>query len=269
MTTYAPAMSTVDVGTFFDDRAGTYDRAYEEQGWGGYVLRTRLHAVVELIGDGPGTVLDAGMGPGRLCEQLALRGWAVSGVDISEEMVQCARERLPEAAARLHQGKLDELPFADATFDAVAATGVLEYVDSVPAAVHELARILRPGGQAVLSIPNRRSMHALSRGVADPVARTIRRVLAGVRSEPARRDRVPSAMTFERIIADAGLEIETVRYVGALVIPAPVDRFLPTTVERLSLVFEPRARLRKVSATQIVVRARRPTRDVGSGAPLE
>ena len=66
------------------------------------------------------------------------------GVDASAEMVALARERLPDARDRLAQGSVEELPFEDASFDAVAATGVLEYAD-VPRALGELARVLRPG----------------------------------------------------------------------------------------------------------------------------
>jgi|SRR5579864_6196762 len=128
------AAETVDVGTFFDGRAEMYDRGYDTLGWGGYVLRTRMQATLELVGRGPGEALDAGMGPGRLCEQLALRDWTVSGVDISDGMVIQARRRLPEAAERLRQGTIDQLPFADGSFDRAVATGVLEYAESVPAA---------------------------------------------------------------------------------------------------------------------------------------
>jgi ubiquinone/menaquinone biosynthesis C-methylase UbiE len=251
----APARGTLEVGAFFDDRVTGYDHAYDLRGWGGYVLRTRMQAVLEVLGDGPGEVLDAGMGPGRLCEQLAMRGWTVSGVDISEQMVRHARARLSDGKERLRQGTLDQLPFPDASFDAVTATGVLEYAASVPVAVRELARVLRPGGLAVLSIPNRGSMHGLSRRLTDPVGRTLRLAVAGAGAQPGRRDRVPSASGFERMVADAGLRIGAVRYVGALVIPAPADKLMPATVERLGAAFERRGRLRKVAATQIVVTA--------------
>ena len=80
-----------------------------------------------------GRVLDVGMGTGRLCAELDRRGWEVSGVDLSPAMVVSARRRLPQLAERLVEGPIEHLPFDDESFDAVAATGVLEY------ATHDLA----------------------------------------------------------------------------------------------------------------------------------
>jgi ubiquinone/menaquinone biosynthesis C-methylase UbiE len=252
------AVPAADVGSFFDARAGSYDSAYDLIGWGGYVLRTRLQAVLAMIGEGSGDVLDAGMGPGRLCEQLAARGYRVSGVDLSEQMVRAARARLPEAAGRLVQGRIDALPFSDASFDVVAATGVLEYVDSVPVALRELARVLRPGGHAVISLPNRGSMHASSRRLTDPLARAVRRALSGSCAELARRDRIPALDSFADALAGAGLQLDATRYVAALVLPAPVDRLFPRAVEQLGQALEHRRRVRRLAATQIVVRATKP-----------
>jgi SAM-dependent methyltransferase len=150
---------------------------------------------------------------------------------------------------------MDALPFANGSFDAVAATGVLEYAESAPDAVNELARVLRPGGLAVLSIPNRYSWHGFSRRVSDPVARSVKHACLGVQSTKARHDRLPSPRGFVRLLAERGLRVREVRYSGALLIPAPIDRLVPTASERLGLTFERRARLRSVLATQFVVSA--------------
>ena len=72
-----------DIGAFFDKQAERYDRAYDDPGRGGRILRRRLADALALIGDGPGDVLDVGMGAGRLCAELIGRGWTVWGVDLS------------------------------------------------------------------------------------------------------------------------------------------------------------------------------------------
>jgi ubiquinone/menaquinone biosynthesis C-methylase UbiE len=249
------AEAAVDVRSFFDARAATYDSTYDLPGWGGYVLRRRLEAVLAMLGTRRGDLLDAGMGPGRLIEQLAARGFRVSGVDLSEEMVRSARARLPAAAERLLPGRIDALPFDDSSFDFVTATGVLEYADSIPVALRELARVLRPGGRAILSIPNSRSMHALSRRLTDPCIRALRRAASGSCTELARRDRIPPPDRLEVVLKAAGLRLEDTRYVAVLAVPAPADRFLPQTVERLGHALERRGRWRKLTATQIVVAA--------------
>src|SRR5205085_548570 len=99
-----------------------------------------------------------------LCAALEERGWTAFGLDRTQEMVRLARERLPHARERLVRGIAEELPFAAESFDAVVATGALEYVDDLPRALAEAARVLRPQGRLVASYPNYRSPSSLVRG---------------------------------------------------------------------------------------------------------
>ncbi len=138
-----------DAATYFGGRTALYDSRYDALNADGHALRARMACVLRLLGDGPGEILDAGMGPGRLCGELAARGWTVNGIDASDEMVGVARERLPERSSHLQKAKIEALPFGPESFDAVTATGVLEYAD-VPRALAELVRVLRPGGVAVI-----------------------------------------------------------------------------------------------------------------------
>ena len=45
------------------------------------------------------------------------------------------------------------LPFQDDTFDAVVALGFIEYLADIPAALHEMKRVIRPGGFVLVSTP--------------------------------------------------------------------------------------------------------------------
>src|SRR5439155_280619 len=97
-------------------------------------------------------------------------------LDASAEMVEAARWRLPEAAERLVVGDIVRLPFADATFDLVVATGVLEYAD-VERALAELARVLCPGGRAVVSYPNPAALYGIWKShVWYPAVRGVKRL---------------------------------------------------------------------------------------------
>ena len=190
------------MATFFDAEAGFYDAGFDERTPGGRALRSRLDATLRLLGDRPGRVLDAGMGPGRLLAELSGRGWDVAGADLSTEMVSRARLRLPAAADGLLQGRLEALPFADAGFDAVVATGVLEYVDDLPKAVSELARVLRPEGIAVVSVTNPRSLFAMwRRFVIYPPARVVKRRFGGLRDAPPTGTRLAVARLHELLAA--------------------------------------------------------------------
>jgi SAM-dependent methyltransferase len=101
-------------------------------------------AVFDAIGLGVGTaLLDAGCGAGLALQLAAKRGAIVRGIDASAPLLQIARERNPEADIR--QGDLEELPFADDTFDAVTSFNAVQYADDSAAAVAELRRVARPG----------------------------------------------------------------------------------------------------------------------------
>jgi SAM-dependent methyltransferase len=247
---------TPEAGAFFDERAESYDRAYDEPA--GYALRSRMAGALALLGAGPGEVLDAGMGAGRLLAELAACGWTVSGIDASAEMVAVARSRLPEAAARLVQGKIESLPYADASFDAVVATGVLEYSE-LEGALRELARILRPGGLAVVSNPNPDNLYGMWKlRIWYRFVRAAKRIAGRpVVTFPDGSGAVRPARFRERL-AVAGLQPEQVKYTSFLVVPSPLDEMFPRTTERLGQLLEgSESRLSRRVAGQVVYAARK------------
>ena len=200
------------VKDYWDAAANRYDRAYEVPGSAGRILRERLAAVLALVGDGPGDALDVGMGAGRLCAELDRRGWRVSGVDLSPAMVAAARRRLPRVEERLVEGSITGLPFPDAAFDAVTATGVVEYVlDDLATAVGEVVRVLRSGGLAVVSFPNHGSPVHLWRGrVLYPVVRGVKRIVPFGRPPPLALG-LSSPDELEQALVSAGLAVEVIR----------------------------------------------------------
>jgi ubiquinone/menaquinone biosynthesis C-methylase UbiE len=250
---------TASHAALFDAEAARYDAAHQERSPAGHALRVRLAAVLELLGDQGGNVLDVGMGPGRLCAELARRGFRVSGVDASEQMVALARRQLPEAQGRLLQSDVERLPFPDASFDAVVATGVLEYLPDKEAAVQELSRVLRRGGRAVMSLPNVRAPFVLwRRGVFYPAVRYTKRVLPAGRPSPARRSRPPTASSFTRTLASAGLELETLRHTSYIALPSPLDELFPGPTVRIAERLEGSGpRLGALFASQILFSSRK------------
>lgn len=250
---------------YFGERVGRYDAAYDQASADGYALRSRMRAVVAVVGDGSGELLDAGMGAGRLLGELATRGWKVSGIDASAEMVEAARDRLPDAADRFHVGPIERLPFPDASFDVVTATGVLEYTLVTPA-LAEIVRVLRPGGRAIVSYPNPRAAYGLWKTrVWYPGVRGAKRVFRRANPEmPHGAGELPHARFVDELDR-AGLEPQQAIYTSFVPLLTPFEQLLPGVSVALGERLERRAPgTRKLFGTQIVYEAARPPQTRGS-----
>jgi 2-polyprenyl-6-hydroxyphenyl methylase/3-demethylubiquinone-9 3-methyltransferase len=110
--------------------------------------------------------LDAGCGTGTLSRLLAERGCKVLGVDAAMEMVEAACQLVRREESRQLKFERVEtiarLPMVSRSFDGVLCSSVLEYVPDVDACLMEFARVLRPGGLLLVSVPNRHSIFRLT-----------------------------------------------------------------------------------------------------------
>jgi demethylmenaquinone methyltransferase / 2-methoxy-6-polyprenyl-1,4-benzoquinol methylase len=113
--------------------------------------RWRRAMVDSVVDAGPTTVLDVATGTAGVAVQLARRTDAhVTGIDITEAMLRrglaAVRREGLQARIALVSGQAEQLPFPDATFDALTFTYLLRYVADPAATLAELARVVRPGG---------------------------------------------------------------------------------------------------------------------------
>lgn len=122
--------------------------------------RPAVVAAVEAIQAGRGNrVADIGFGGGLglelLLQQVGPDG-TVHGVEIAEDMLTRARGRfasqITAGRLRLVNGSLTALPLDDGSLDAAISVNTVYFVSDLDAACAELARVLRPGGRAVLGI---------------------------------------------------------------------------------------------------------------------
>lgn len=101
--------------------------------------------------------LDFGCGDGAFSNEIAKRGGAVSGVDLSEEAIAFANRRHGElkTGGTFFVESCYETHFANGAFDGVLSTDVIEHVQDPQRFLAEIDRVLRPGGVAVISTPIR------------------------------------------------------------------------------------------------------------------
>ncbi len=106
-----------------------------------------MHEILDALP--PGTALDAACGTGRYAAYLAARGHTIIGVDGSPEMLELARARIPQGDFRV--GDLRDLPLPDASVDVVVTGLALAHVPELGPVMAEFARVLRAGGDLVIS----------------------------------------------------------------------------------------------------------------------
>jgi ubiquinone/menaquinone biosynthesis C-methylase UbiE len=103
----------------------------------------------------PGTrILDAGCGSGSMAREIAKAapGSVVVGIDLRDKYVDYARRRAEVEGLRnltFETGDVRELPFADGAFDVIWTKYLLQWVADPMRAMHEFARVLKPGGLLV------------------------------------------------------------------------------------------------------------------------
>ena len=136
--------------TLFADLPVRYNRLAQLLSFG-QDLRWRTEMINHIVPSSPLLVLDVACGPAGVSIQLATRTQAhVVGLDLSEGMlgqgVINARDAGFADRITFLLGRGEQLPFADATFDALTFTYLLRYVSDPQAALKELARVVKPGG---------------------------------------------------------------------------------------------------------------------------
>jgi SAM-dependent methyltransferase len=136
-----------------------YDKA------GNQLIDLEQPVVWEIIDGLPaGVALDAACGTGRHCAYLASLGHTVIGVDSSAAMLDRAREKVP--GGEFHEADLHDLPLPDDLVDLVVCGLALVHVPDLHPVLAELVRVLRPGGNLLIS-----DQRGLIPGVGLPVVK--------------------------------------------------------------------------------------------------
>lgn len=154
-----------------DDASGSYARWYEGSVGRAYrqILAERVLAHVR----DAGSILDAGCGTGAYSGILAdsdARARVVA-FDASRAMTRHARGATRPASIDFLQAAAEVIPFQTGSFDAVVSLHMLEFAHDPDTAMHELARVLKPGGMAVIAVLREASTWALTRRIPRVLAK--------------------------------------------------------------------------------------------------
>ena len=161
----------------FGEDPAYWHHIYAEDGLQGLVYRQRMRAAlawIDALHLDPGTkVLEVGCGAGLATLELARRGYAVHSTDTSTDMVALTSRRIAEAGlgdvVTVSFADVHDLPHDAGSFDLVLALGVLPWLHSPQRALGQLARVLAPGGHAILSADNRLRLNGIVEPAESPL----------------------------------------------------------------------------------------------------
>ncbi len=140
----------------YDDFATHYSEMVKKREQAGIEKEPIMPHFLKLLGDIAGlSVLDAGCGQGYLSRILASRGAHVTGIDISEKLIQMAREQDPSHTISYQVANLcQSLPQYSQRFDLVVSHFVLDDVSDYKGFLSTLASVMKPSSRLVLSMNN-------------------------------------------------------------------------------------------------------------------
>ncbi|HVY48737.1 MAG TPA: class I SAM-dependent methyltransferase [Minicystis sp.] len=117
------------------------------------VERRRLAIIRDMAGDVRGrSVLEVGSGGGHVLR--LFRGARLTALDVSDVYLDIARKNLAGYDVEFEKGEVDRLDWGARRFDRIVCTEVLEHAERPEAILSAIARLLAPGGVAVVTVPN-------------------------------------------------------------------------------------------------------------------
>lgn len=212
-----------NVNTYFDATVAYWDGVYSDAALQGVIYQQRQAVVLGFVDAAAlpsgAPALEIGCGAGHLTAELARRGLSVRAVDASPAMVESTttllRERALDRGVTVEVADVHALPFEQESFDLVVAVGVIPWLHSPGEAVVEMARVLRPGGQLVVTADNRLRLTTFTDPRAMLAQTPLKALYRRLRRRPAAAmSRLDSPRAVARYLAQGGLRRQTDRTVG-------------------------------------------------------
>ncbi len=126
-----------------------------------YTVQPFMHRLIGFERYRGKRLLEIGCGLGTDLAEFARNGALVTGIDLSPQSLELARRRfeLEGLPGKFLVADAEQLPFPDASFDAVYSFGVLHHTPNIERAIAEIHRVLIPGGELIVMLYHRHSLH--------------------------------------------------------------------------------------------------------------
>lgn len=231
---------------------GSYAAFYGEPGPAThdfYARRDRVQDFLESHIKAGQSVLDIGCGTGPMVEFCCSRGLHYFGLDVAPSMLESIAQQFKDtpywSRIKVGIGSSENIPYPDSSFDVVIGMGLLEYFHDMQPTFEQIARVLKPGGLAVLSIPNTVSVNRFIIRHSEFLTSLYRfgRRLAGAKLE-ARRDLIHKELTpraLDSSMTSHGFEAVGRAFYDHKLICFPVTRIFPNLAYHVNRRMENRA----------------------------
>lgn len=243
----------------FDSIPDYWDSIYNKDTFFGYHYQRRRQQIAELLymtAPKPDqTVLDVGCGAGGYFPIYLSPGLIVNGIDVSDGMVEKAREvhkeKVEEGRVTVDTGDIEHLKFEDSYFDYAVSAGVFMYLPDMKKALAEMHRVLKNGGYAILNVDNHRNITSamdIPTLMVNAASKLLKQFRKGSETKPVRKENCsgpvtksysPSALRhmaheqgFE-IVNEVGHGFGPVRMFGIALFPEKVNLLLYKLTEPL------------------------------------
>jgi ubiquinone/menaquinone biosynthesis C-methylase UbiE len=257
----------------FDKVAPQYASFYVGDRSEAHSFSIRLERVIELLPEKFASLLDLGCGPGLLLQRLAPRKGAggvrrLTGLDFAHGMLQQAQQGAQPGAYSVLRGDVAKLPFGAINQDVVVCMGLMEYLDDERAVLAEIARVMRPGGTVIITLPNVSSLYRRWHRLLNRMFLRLRRwfprsqrlqnlefMVGPFTKGIAHREYAEEA--YRRLLREYGLDVVATCYYNFKIFLTPLDKVFPRLTVQVSRGLERlgRGRTGRLLATAFIVRA--------------
>lgn len=171
-------MKDKNVKEYYEKEAHLYDTEFYINEGKYPTLRFRHNYILKMISAidiaKNAKILDVGCGPGEMVKDLIQFEREIYGIDIANEMVQIAKERIKNESVNqtqvvIAEGDIEKLNFENNFFDVIICSGVVEYLKDDVVWLAEIKRTLKPNGYLIINVTNKYSVRRWTASIIEKI----------------------------------------------------------------------------------------------------